>query len=168
MKPLTEPKARENGYFWCGPIAVSAATGCFLEDVEEGIIDHRNNLQNKPFKGKVTWSDSYELWHAVKRLGFECREVWTISMHLQNIGMSFAERFNRRCPNHVNPTLNQWLKSRTPEEMKRTYLVLVTDHWVTIRGRKMVDSKYRNPTFLGQVKHHKRKRVQHVLEVYKP
>lgn len=168
MKPLTKPLSRDDGQFWCGPWAAAAATGCFMEDIEEGIKEYRQQRTGKPAPNKITFSSGYELWHAVKRFGYECREAWTIQMHLQNIGMSASGMFNRRNPKHVLPTFTQWLRGRTPEEMKRTYLVLVTNHWIAVRGRKVVDTGTRSPVFMGQMRNNKRKRLQYILEVYVP
>ena len=146
MRSLSAGKFKgEPRYVYCGPYAISAITGKSIEEVEDAL----NRRRGKPAgtKVKTTWSG--ENMHIIPSLGFKSQTVYE------------NRRTNRR-----GPTLANWLRERDSWQLKHSYLVLVTGHWIAVRGRKMVDTYTREPVFIGKAPH-RRKRVQVVIRIEK-
>ena len=61
-------------------------------------------------------------------------------------------------------TFARWLRERKPDEVNAKYLVLLTGHWVAVKGRKMIDTYTKTPTFIRRAPH-RRKRVKLAIRI---
>lgn len=144
---LHVPPARVR-HIWCGPYAVAATTGVAVEVIEEKINEQRLKAPTTP----VRRSSVDELCHVLSELGYE----GTITS-----GFRFKDRSSS---GRSRPTLAAWLKGRRGDEMKTSYIVLVTGHFVAVRGRKIICSQTREARFIRNAPG-RRKRVQYVIGV---
>lgn len=125
---------------FCGPFAASAVTGKCVEDIEERINEHRK----KDAGSKITTTYNHDLVYALKKLGYR------------------VEYEREHYEKYPCPTLARWMRER--DDLEASYLVLVTGHWVAVKGRKFVDTFTGLPVFLKAAPH-RRKRIQIVLRV---
>jgi hypothetical protein len=95
-------------------VAVAALIGADVDEVIRVIQQHRNNRR------QVRGTRPSELQHVLQHFGHE--------MHL-------VADLNRN-----PPTLATWERERTDWEFEQAYLVIVTHHWVAVRGRWFVDT----------------------------
>jgi len=123
---------------YCGPYALAALTGLDVDFIEKQ-INHRR--EKKP-DASVKWTNGWDLQFAGERADLPMGEIETVS------GMTFA----------------RWLRERKPDEVNAKYLVLLTNHWVAVEGRKMIDTRTKKPTFIRRAPH-RRKRVRIVIRV---
>ena len=127
---------------YCGPTAIAALTGVSPEAAEAAIVAHRANhptprRERHPKAGpglvRTMWSS--EVIPVLAALGFKATE----------------------CRSWPLPTFAQWLRlGRAP----LPYLILVTGHFVAVKGDWFVDTGHRKPVPLNTVKRCKRSRVQ--------
>jgi len=95
-------------------MAVSALIGADVDEVIRVIQWHRGN--DRPVKGTGTVDVQKPLWH----FGHDLQLV--------------ADR------NGKSPTLARWERERTDWEFEKPLLVIVTGHWVAVRGRWFADT----------------------------
>jgi hypothetical protein len=100
---------------WCGPTVIAAITGKKLSEVKAIIKAIRGSSHG------VRGTGHYEVREALRILGYR-------SGTIQHVRSS------------VQPTIRQWMRSRTPEMRKQTIIVNVTHHWVVVRGNKFLDT----------------------------
>ena len=62
------------------------------------------------------------------------------------------------------PTFARWLRER--ENVNEVYVLLLTDHFVAVNGRKMVDNHTMEPVFIGKAPW-RRKRVRWTIRIQK-
>ena len=146
MRALSEAKFKgEARPAYCGPYAISAITGKTIDAVEDALNKRRGHPPGT--RVKTTWSQENK--YIVRNLGFNATTV-----------------FKNRGPNRCGPTFATWLRERKGPDMQHSYLVLVTKHWVAVKGRKMIDTFTGTPVFIGKAPH-RRKRVQVVIRIEK-
>lgn len=126
---------------WCGPTAVAAITGLDVTTVHMKIP-----------RPRVMGTAAHELWKVMMDAG------WKVE----------------RCSNpHPDEkwhdgvlSFRRWSKSKH-RDANVAYLVMLTDHWVAVKGRWMCDTYTQGkPVRLTQGPH-KRCRVQRVYRVYR-
>lgn len=61
--------------------------------------------------------------------------------------------------NENAPTLARWLKTYKDERKKHTFVVVLTGHFIVVKGRKIYDNRYPDGVFLKRFKG-RRKRVR--------
>ncbi|MFM1815824.1 MAG: hypothetical protein RLZ98_2519 [Pseudomonadota bacterium] len=121
---------------WCGPTAVSAITGIDPAEVHR-VIQHSRG-------GKaVMGTYPHELELALNHFGY--RLVWVEDRSADP------------------PTLATWERERA--DMEAAYIVMVTGHWVAVRGRWFCDTFTRGEPVPIKKAPRRRKRVQHVYKV---
>lgn len=104
---------------YCGPAALSAALGVTAENVAATI----NNLRREPVGTQVRKSNTSE-----------------IESVLRFTGTSVVERVNWHRFTRPLPTLTQWMNHTALSG--RTYILLLTGHWVTYRDGIVYDSHH--------------------------
>jgi hypothetical protein len=125
-------------HIYCGPTALAAITGIAPGDVEKVVLAYRakhGTPRRNVLRGAVVrmmWSS--EIAPVAELLGWRATEL-----------LSWPR-----------PSFAQWSRLGRGDD---AYLVLVTHHFVAVRGQWFADSAQRNPIPLRQAKH-KRKRVQ--------
>jgi hypothetical protein len=93
---------------------VAAAIGADVDEVIRAIQQHRNN--HRPVVGTAAG----ELGHALQHFGHD---------------LEFVADFSSD-----SPTLARWERARTDWEFDQALLVIVTGHWVAVRGRWFCDT----------------------------
>lgn len=99
---------------YCGPTAVAAAIGADVDEVVRTVQRNRRNY--RPVKGTSADELQRVLWH----FGHDLQLVADLSRN--------------------SPTLAGWERERTDWEFEKPLLVIVTGHWVAVRGRWLVDT----------------------------
>jgi len=133
-------KNNSTGHVWCGPAALAAAIGS-TTTMADNIFKHttlRNRIKGVSYK---------EMEHALafRHIRFK------------------STRYPRRAADCL--TLARWLKSRqAQDEMKCTYLVCITGHWVTIRGNHWVCNMNQQGRLLENIPYGKAK-VRYVIQL---
>jgi hypothetical protein len=121
---------------WCGPVVVAAIIGVDVAAVSEVIKGHRNG---RPVKS--TFANELQL--AFRHFGYEM----TLLADL-------------RCK---PPTLAAWERQRT--DLEAAYVVMVTGHWVAVRGKWFCDTFTRGVPVRIKDAPRRRKRVQFVYQI---
>lgn len=121
---------------WCGPSAISIITGCGYDDA---IARLKLDTGKTVIKGVAP--------QPIKRV-------------LYAMGFSSADRELPTEP----LTLAAWEANRPPVDRDKTFLVMVTGHYLVVKGRKACDNRTKAPVWLKDM-HSRRARVQHVWEV---
>jgi hypothetical protein len=93
---------------------VAAAIGADVDEVIRTIQRQRNSYR------PVVGTDAGELRHALQHFGHDLQFVADFSSDL--------------------PTLARWERARTNWEFEHALLVIVTGHWVAVRGRWFCDT----------------------------
>ena len=125
----------------CGPYALSALTGIEPAKIEQLVNQHRDAKPN----ARVWAMRPDECAKVLKRLGY------TVSKHVTESGYNYS----------MQPTLAQWMKGRN---RSATYLVLVTNHFILIKGTKLIDTYTRKPVACYKAPH-RRKRVKAIYQI---
>ena len=125
---------------YCGPYALAALTGLSVDFIENQI----NYRRDKKPGSRVSWTNGWDLHYVGSMANLRMGDVTSLARE--------------------NKTFARWLRERTPEQVNSKYLVLVTGHWVAVKGRKMIDTYTREPTFIRKAPH-RRKRVQVVIKI---
>jgi hypothetical protein len=99
---------------YCGPTAVAATIGADV-DVVIAIIQRRRRNYG-PVRGTDTGDLQQVLWY----FGYD---------------LQLAADLSRK-----SPTLARWVSERSDWEFEKALLVIVTGHWVAVRGRWFVDT----------------------------
>lgn len=142
MKLHPIKSSRENRIY-CGPTAVATITGRSIECVEAWINTYRRKRQDKV----VVASQPFELVYALKELGYKAVRT---------------ERYDVENKNIQKPTLAKWLRSR--KDRNQVYIIHITNHYVTVKGNKLIDNHTMEPVFIRQAPH-RRARVHSVIHV---
>jgi len=124
---------------YCGPFALHFTTRGDHDEIVQKIKEHRNS--NRPVRG--VWH--YELVNVLKYYG---------------VGFSELPRIRPKI------TLARWLKI-TKRHPKWCYIVMITGHYVVIKGRKLYDNCNRKGVWLRRY-NHRRRRVFVALECRVP
>lgn len=136
---------------YCGPTAMAAITGALPVDVEQHLVAHRakhGTPRRTQLRGAlVRFMFSTEVEPLAEALGYRAVQESALS-----------KRTLRQ------QTFAQWCRRRTAEERQHAYLVLVTNHFVAVRGDWFADTGARTPIPLHTAKH-KRTRVQRVWRI---
>lgn len=126
---------------YCGRFALMAATGFSAAQVTTGI-----NLYRKEHSDKhVASTGVNDLTHALSFMGFNF----------------MSERFYH---DDKQATFTQWRK-REQHGRNATYIVLITGHWIAVKGDWMVDTIHTAPVDLSRKNPYARKRVQAVIRI---
>ena len=148
LKPIRNP---EGVPLYCGPAAVCGITGRRAHVVLKAIwsgLDKCSRSQIGSWKKiKATWPG--DLGYALHSLGWAA-----------GIAFDYSREKTRE-----RPTLAKWLKNKN-RSMSDYYLVLVTGHWVAVKGRKFLDSHTGEPVFIRKAPH-RRARVTKAYRVWK-
>ncbi len=123
----------------CGPTAIAVITGKPISEVKEAIykvkgVRYVGNMNNR----LVYWT--------LRDLGYAM--IPHPYPFTKTDGLTFAA----------------WLRNRNAEEINSLFLVQLTRHYVVVKGRKMIDNHTKEPVFIRQAPH-RRKRVQRVFEI---
>jgi hypothetical protein len=121
---------------WCGPVAVAAIIGVDVAAVRDVIKRHRNG---RPVKG----THPNELQLAFRHFGYDM----TLLADLRS----------------KPPTLATWERERT--DMEAAYVVMVTGHWVAVRGKWFCDKFTQGVPVRIKDAPRRRKRVQLVYRI---
>jgi hypothetical protein len=118
---------------------VAALIGANVDEVIR-IIQQRRN-----YRRQVRYTYHYELQHALHHFGHDLQLV--------------ADRSRN------SPTLATWERERTDWEFEQAWLLIVTGHWVAVRGRWFVDTWTNGiPVRIGDAPR-RRKRVRYAYRV---
>lgn len=130
---------RSNSY--CGPAALAAITGRHVDDVTATL---RIVMGARPVRG----TSKGAMVKALELMGYRSDLEYISRM------AAIQKKF---------PTLAGWLRATGPKgdyaRSDAPYLVLVTGHWIVIKGRKLYDNRHLEGVFAGKYEH-RRKRVQ--------
>jgi len=125
---------------YCGPVAVAALIGVNVDEVIRVIQWHRNNCR------QVRGTHSQELQHAFRHYGHDIQLVADLSRN--------------------SPTLATWERERTDWDFEQAWLLVVTGHWVAVRGRWFVDTWSNGTPVRIADAPRRRKRVRYAYRVY--
>jgi hypothetical protein len=125
------------GRLWCGPAALSAATGKPTSVIVE-------TLRKVTGRDRIMGLHTNEMVHALRMLGY-ARSDW---QHVTRT--SFA----------------QFRKSRASGLRAETLIVGTTTHFVVLAGNRLVDNRYRDPIWASDY-HQPRARVSTYIIVRK-
>jgi hypothetical protein len=126
---------------YCGRFALIAATGKSSREVTTAINMHRRKKHDK----HVGVTDTSDLRAALQ-------------------GMGYKVAVDRTYERDTQPTLSQWRK-KEQHGRDAVYVVLVTNHWVTVRGDWLVDTNNATPVDMSRKNPYARKRVQSVIRI---
>ncbi len=138
MKLHTVSSKRTNRIY-CGPAAISAVSGRSIECAESWINYYRNARLDKVVVG----SYSTELIAALHELGYRSKRT---------------EVYDSK----NSPTLAAWLRKRS--NRNAMVIVVLTSHFVVVKGNKFVDNFTMNPVFIRKAPH-RRSRVKEIISV---
>jgi len=140
---------------YCGRFALISATGESCDQVTALINKHRKAPAHK----HVASSTYYELRYTLKKLGYNQTGELLWSRPLVK-----TDGHNYRKPSV--PTFTQWIK-KEQHSRTDTYIVLITDHWIVVKGDWLTDTFNRTPVDLSSSKNpYARKRVQAVIRIH--
>lgn len=122
---------------WCGPTAVSALIGVDAAAVRDHVKWQRGG-------GAVKGTSAAELQRVLRDYGYDMTLVADLR--------------------HDPPTLATWERSR-PENDDTAYLVIVTDHWIAVRGRWLCDTFTKGTPVPLRKAPHRRKRTRLVYKI---
>jgi hypothetical protein len=126
---------------YCGPVAVAALIGADVDEVIRVIQRQRKNRR------QVQGTGPSELQHVLQHFGHDMQLV-------SDLG---------RNP----PTLATWERERTDSEFEQAWLLVVTGHWVAVRGRWFVDTWSNGTPVRITDAPRRRKRVRYAYRVYR-
>lgn len=132
----------QEGY--CGPAAVSAITGRSRQCANAWFNFVRGHNPRRVVRG----SFQAEVRDVLRRLGYHC---------VKELGVNG--------PSNSCPTLAQWMKQRTPDQRRHTYLIGAGNHWLVVKGSRAVCSQTRQKVATRDSKK-RRARVFLVLRVH--
>lgn len=128
---------------YCGPFCLAAATGLSIEEILADINSWRGN-------------------RADKHIGGTFAEDLRAVLDKRGLGYGVEKLFYRS----KQPTFTQWIKTERSSR-KDYYIVLVTGHWVLLRGDWLTDTCNVKAVDLSAGKNpYARKRVQAVVRIY--
>ena len=131
---------------FCGPGALSAITGRTAECGAAWI----NVERGRPAWRLVQGCSNHQVRRALRKLGYIARRQYVCNV------ITRSGRF-------LKPTVMQWLDQRIHKSA--TYLVVVTGHYVVVRGNQLVDNQHGNPVHVERSKHiRKRVRMVFIIE----
>ena len=133
---LWTAKCSDTLKWWCGPVAVATTIGVDVAAVRDVIRRCRNG---RPVKGTY----ATELRFAFRHFGYDMRLLADL----------------RSNP----PTLATWARERT--DMEAAYIVVVSNHWIAVRGKWFCDTWTRGVPVKIKDAPHRRKRVRFVYVV---
>lgn len=125
---------------YCGPVAVAALIGANVDEVIQVIQRHRNNRR------QVRGTHPHELQHAFRHFDHDVQLVADLSRN--------------------SPTLATWERERTDWDFEQAWLLVVTGHWVAVRGRWFVDTWSNGTPVRIADAPWRRKRVRYVYQVH--
>jgi len=133
---LYKPKLPKDTEVFCGPTAIMAVTNCSYKQV----LKHAG-------KKKIRGMYCNELTSVIHELGYKVKQC------------------HRWDYEWGDCSFNQWLQA--PErDLKSTYIVVVTNHYVAVAGYRFVDSWTKAIVDVTE-NPHKRKRVKRVFKIVK-
>jgi hypothetical protein len=136
----TVKSADTRSRLYCGPVAVAALIGANVDEVVQIIQGHRNNRR------QVRGTHAHELQHAFRHFGHDLQLVADLS--------------------RKSPTLATWERERTDWDFEQAWLLVVTGHWVAVRGRWFVDTWSNGTPVRIADAPRRRKRVRYAYRVY--
>lgn len=101
---------------WCGPSAISAVTGRSTSDIHQCI---RDVAKKKCVMGLF---------------------VWDMKKTLTALGVSFRHQYHAKLPGQTRDTFAKWLRENRSLYANNPVILVVGNHYVTVMGRKFVDS----------------------------
>lgn len=153
--PLKPVNHDLKSHAWCGPTVLSAITGAKTSDIRT--IIQRRRWSAAPVKGVTEYDLRWVLYRHRFCLGEEVR---------------FDEV--------ARPTLAAWLRGRTADERKQTFVLMVRLgmrsgyfgpreklHWVVVRANTFVDTYTKGQLVTIGKAPHRRKRVVSAFPVWK-
>ena len=126
---------------YCGPVAVAALIGADVDEVIRVIQLHRNNRR------LVRGTNANDLHNAFRHFGCGIQLVADLSRN--------------------SPTLATWERDRTDLEFEQAWLLVVTGHWVAVRGRWFVDTWSNGAPVRITDAPRRRKRVRYAYRVHR-
>jgi hypothetical protein len=122
------------------PVAIAALIGANVDEVIQVIQRHRNNRR------QVRGTHAQELQHAFRHFGQDLQLVADLSRN--------------------SPTLATCERERTDWDFEQAWLLVVTGHWVAVRGRWFVDTWSNGTPVRIADAPWRRKRVRYAYRVY--
>lgn len=157
LRAVTHTDPLEGGTVarYCGPAAMSAATGQPAEVCNAWI----NYVRGRPlhYQSRGVYPD--EVKEALHHLGWSTRQV--------SIKKTVREELRAEWPERV--TLARWLRSRTGLDRKALYLLSVgisKPHYIAVQGQWTVDSHQNERTHVKDSRN-RRKRIR-LIELIEP
>jgi hypothetical protein len=147
---------------FCGPAALSLLTGRHVDSCIKEIRAFRNRdgflsgFRRRPVKGM----DKTEVVRVLNRMGYMPQTVF--HWELDHVPLKSLDEQDSGKPTLV--AFMRWLKKHPCWSPKKKYLVMVTDHYVVVRGRKLFDNHNPEGVFFGRYDR-RRKRVIQAWEV---
>ena len=132
---------------YCGPFALGYVLGIDSDQAEQKIRDLRGSdaapIDCDPSKPVTcVWSSE-------------------IADILRGAGKLKDNYFLYRTSPYNRPTLAQWLRLRDP---KLCYIVLITNHFIVVKGNKIFDNMHRSGITINAYPH-RRKRMRRIFEI---
>jgi predicted phosphoadenosine phosphosulfate sulfurtransferase len=125
---LTLVGATSDHQHWCGPTAISVVTGVPVTVVEHVFANYRNQdpeRTRKVTERGVRGVHFHEMRYVLNNLGFKI-----IDVPLRPSWKSFG----------------QWLKARSGEARRHTYIVTAKNHFLVVRGLEIYCSMQKHTT----------------------
>jgi hypothetical protein len=126
---------------YCGRYALVAATGEDSQKITAAI----NSLRRRKLDAQVKGTTVRELRHALGATGVKFTSEYI--------------RGSRPCP-----TFTQW-RHREQHGRRATYILLITGHWIVVRGDWLTDTFHEIAHDLSESNPYARKRVQAVIRI---
>jgi hypothetical protein len=144
-------KRGERSNTFCGPAALSLLTGKHVDACIKVIHAHR--YYDRPVRSM----DRHEIIQILNNMGYliNTRFHWELDYY-------YVKR-------NTKPTLvklMRWLKKQEHWSPKKKYLILVTGHYVVMKGIKLFDNSNPEGVFFGKYGR-RRRRVSQVWEITK-
>ena len=148
MTKFAHAPARSSTRFcsWCGPYALAAVAGIDYDTAYETCLQVTGK---RVVKG-------LEMYYLQKGLAAHGMQYTRLSMH--------EVRKPAKAPFLGDAmTLTQWYKQRPDKQA--TYIVMVTGHYVVLRGTRVIDNQQPRWQSFSDRKKHKRSLVLNVLQI---
>lgn len=149
-----------NARAWCGPTVVSAITGHDVVWVKKHIADYRRGRQ-----GLESTLNSMFGRDVQRRVVVKGTHWWELAHVLERTGRKMVQTSNYgHLTTKDRPTFAAWLKKYRYEK-DAIYIVGLTNHWIVVEGRWMLDTHTKGKPVRCTQGPHRRRRVETVWKV---
>ena len=139
-------KTKSGGNIYCGPTAIMAITGKEYPEVQAACNSNRFRKPTAPILGL----DTSALRGALYDLGYRATKLSSIEGE-----------------DYKGKTIAKVLRERKDKRyFKQPIIIMTRNHYVTVLGRKFIDSHTREPVWIKQAPH-RRARVKQIYLIEK-